>query len=187
MQLKALKATKDWKSKWFSHPSLPVAWQCARKGNLRAGDSRHCHGCRLIPVMWINHLDIPPERSLGGWERWVVRNDCSFFTALAEAEQVPPIVLWVELLWLLEEVIYRRLGLTSPLRGGIAIPRAFCQTLLDFTPWHPVNSRPKNLCQEVTFLKPAKTRANIPLLYKVISELSLSNSTCWGSGLVSIQ
>lgn len=47
--------------------------------------------------MWIDHLDIPPGRSLGGLERWVVRHDCSFFTALTEAEQVQPIVLWVEL------------------------------------------------------------------------------------------
>lgn len=64
----------------------------------------------------------------------MVRNDCSFFTALAEAEQVPPIVLWIELLLLLENVIYGGLSLTSPLRGGIEIPRAFCSTLLDFTP-----------------------------------------------------
>lgn len=85
--------------------------------------------------MRIDHLDIPPERrSLGRWERWVVS---SFFTALAEAEQVPPIVQWVELLLLLEKVIYGGLSLTSPLRGGIEIPGAFCQTLLDFTPLAP--------------------------------------------------
>lgn len=98
-----------------------------------------------------DHLDIPPERSLGGLERWVVRNDCSFLTALTEAEQGRPIVLWVELkrhpsLALGKDDLWR--AESSSLSGGIEIPSAFCQTFLDLPLiWHSINSRPKKPLQ----------------------------------------